>query len=82
MVVLATAQVKTSTTAHLRITLWAKLIVSTIKHLIKNWAQTCTRQTACPGKVKGFEQLGPEAQRAVKATLAPFFEVPRLKQVA
>ena len=36
----------------------------------------------CPFCGKGFEQLGPEAQRAVKATLAPFFEVPRLKQVA
>ncbi len=34
---------------------------------------------ACPSCGKGFEQLSPEAQRAVKATLAPFFEVPRLK---
>ncbi len=34
----------------------------------------------CPFCGKGFEQLTPEAQRAVKATLAPFFEVPKLKQ--
>ncbi len=27
---------------------------------------------ACPSCGKGFEQLSPEAQRAVKATLAPF----------
>jgi hypothetical protein len=35
----------------------------------------------CPFCGKGFEQLTPEAQRAVRATLAPFFEVPKLKQV-
>ena len=29
---------------------------------------------------KGFEELTPEAQKAVKATLAPFFEVPRLRE--
>jgi hypothetical protein len=34
----------------------------------------------CPFCGKGFEQLGVEAQRAVKATLAPFFEVPHLKE--
>lgn len=34
----------------------------------------------CPLCGKGFEELTPEAQRAVKATLAPFFEVPRLKE--
>ena len=34
----------------------------------------------CPFCGKGFEQLGVEAQRAVKATLAPFFEVPQLKE--
>ena len=45
---MATAQVKTSAEAHLWITLWAMLIVSTNKHLIKNWAQTCTKQTVCP----------------------------------
>ncbi len=36
----------------------------------------------CPFCGKGFEDLSPEAQRAVKATLAPFFEVPQIKQVA
>ncbi len=36
----------------------------------------------CPHCGKGFEDLGAEAQRAVKATLAPFFEVPKLKQEA
>src|SRR5439155_21943162 len=34
---------------------------------------------ACPSCGKRFEQLSPDAQRAVKATLAPFFEVPRMK---
>ncbi len=36
----------------------------------------------CPLCGKGFDDLTPEAQRAVKATLAPFFEVPQVKQVA
>ena len=34
----------------------------------------------CPYCGKGFEELTPEAQKAVKATLAPFFDVPRLKE--
>jgi len=36
----------------------------------------------CPYCGKGFDQLSPDAQRAVKATLAPFYEVPQLKQMA
>jgi len=36
----------------------------------------------CPYCGKGFDQLSPEAQRAVKATLAPFYEVPQLRQMA
>jgi hypothetical protein len=50
-VVLATAQVKTSARARLRITLWAKLIDSTNKHLIKNWAQACTKRSVCGRRV-------------------------------
>ena len=59
---MATAQVKASARAHLRITLWAMLIVSTNKHQVKI----------------GLEH----AQDRQLAALAPFFEVPRLKQVA
>ncbi|HYY91471.1 MAG TPA: hypothetical protein VE955_05725 [Candidatus Dormibacteraeota bacterium] len=36
----------------------------------------------CPLCGKGFEDLTPEAQVAVKATIAPFFEVPRVKEIA
>ena len=37
---------------------------------------------SCPLCGKGFEDLTPDAQRAVKATLAPFFEVPQIRQTA
>jgi Zn finger protein HypA/HybF involved in hydrogenase expression len=36
----------------------------------------------CPHCGKGFEDLTPEAQVAVKATIAPFFEVPKVREIA
>ncbi len=35
---------------------------------------------ACPNCGKGFEDLAPDAKKAVLATLAPFFEVPNIKE--